>query len=81
MGRDHYHNHNEDMREDTRELSSVERGANCNWKLFNSRFLFYFTVFSFLQPKVTLHMRAAPEDAEGRRTIMRLITVSMMSPN
>lgn len=27
LNRDHYHNHNDDMREDARELSSVERGA------------------------------------------------------
>ncbi|XP_067618131.1 fragile X messenger ribonucleoprotein 1 homolog isoform X2 [Eurosta solidaginis] len=28
VNRDHYHNHNEDMREDTRELSSVERAES-----------------------------------------------------
>ncbi|XP_018792117.1 PREDICTED: synaptic functional regulator FMR1 isoform X2 [Bactrocera latifrons] len=28
LGRDHYHNHNDDMREDTRELSSVERAES-----------------------------------------------------
>ncbi|XP_011178282.2 fragile X messenger ribonucleoprotein 1 homolog isoform X3 [Zeugodacus cucurbitae] len=28
VGRDHYHNHNDDMREDTRELSSVERAES-----------------------------------------------------
>ncbi|XP_036324364.1 synaptic functional regulator FMR1 isoform X1 [Rhagoletis pomonella] len=28
LGRDHYHNHNADMREDTRELSSVERAES-----------------------------------------------------